>query len=439
MKRSVILFELNEVPRRVIEDFAASRPDGAFARVCRDGLLRETVAPDAVLSPWITWPTLHRGAADHGIRHFGQDLSAADAAHPPLWARAMQAGLRVGVFGSLHSWPPPADVSRYAFYVPDTFAPEAQSHPAALEAFQRFNLAMSRASARNVAGGVPAREALRFLRAAPGLGLRTRTLAGLAAQLAAERIAPWKRARRRTWQSVIAFDLFEKALRRSLPDFATFFTNHVASAQHRYWAAAFPGDYERVKQDAAWLNRYRGEVAFAMQHAENMMRRLMRYTAAKPERLLVVASSMGQSATVAKPIRTQLYLRDVEKFMAALGVQRWERRPAMDPDVSLYVENAEEFEQALKTLSIAGSPVQYERGEGGFFSLSFGHEDLPDDSRFAELGLVNESIEDAAATTAYHIPQGALLLWSAGPLPDVPDALSTTEVAPRILNWLSDA
>lgn len=421
----------------MIEAFAALHPRSAFAGALREGLLRETVAPDASLSPWITWPTLHRGSADHGIRHFGQDLTAADARHPPLWTRALQAGLRVGVFGSLHSWPPPANADSYAFYVPDAFAADARCHPARLEAFQHFNLAMSRASARNV-GGVPKREALRFLRAAPGLGLRMRTLAGLACQLGTERLAAWKRVRRRTWQSVIAFDLFEKALRRGTPDFATFFTNHVASAQHRYWAAAFPGDYERVEQDANWLSRYQGEIDFALRHADTMLRRLMRYTAADPRRLLVVASSMGQAATVAKPIRTQLYLRDVETFMAAMGVSAWERRPAMDPDVSLYVEDAETFEAALRGLSIAGKPVQYER-EGGFFSLSFGHEDLPDESRFAELGLVNERIEDAAATTAYHIPQGALLLWSTGKLPEVPETLSTTEVAPGILKWLQGA
>ena len=75
--------------------------------------------------------------------------------------------MRVGLFGSLHSYPLPEDVRDYAFYVPDVFAAGDECFPEGVEDFQSFNLAMSRRSALNVAQGVPWREALRFLASAP--------------------------------------------------------------------------------------------------------------------------------------------------------------------------------------------------------------------------------------------------------------------------------
>ena len=39
----------------------------------------------------------------------------------------------------------PADLGPYDFFVPDTFAPTARTHPDTLEPFQAFNLRMARA------------------------------------------------------------------------------------------------------------------------------------------------------------------------------------------------------------------------------------------------------------------------------------------------------
>ncbi len=451
MTSRIILFELNEVPHRVVADFAARRPASAFARMLREGASSVTRAPDnGHLSPWVTWPTLHRGVDNsvHGIGHFGQDRRSADAEWPPVWSLAMQGGARVGVFASLHTWPLPNDVDRYAFFVPDPFAAGAGCRPSRLESFQALNLAMSRASARNVSGGVPMRQAWRFLRSAPALGLRARTAARLAAQLAVERVKPFRRSRRRTWQSSIAFDVFFRRWREDKPDFCTFFTNHVASAQHRYWAAAYPGDYDASDYSDAWRARFGDEIDFAMRHADEMLHRLMRE--ARGDTLIVVAGSMGQAATSAKVVRTQLYLRDPAAFMTALGMppDSWQRTPAMDPDVSIQVQppHADRFASALLELRVAGEPVRHERKGDGFFSLTLGHANLEATSLtatlfgspvdLASLGLVNERIQDEEGTTAYHVREGILFLWSPDTRLKVAAEVSTLGIAPAILERL---
>ena len=87
--RNFILFELNEVPLRVVRHFAERHPGSAFARILQEGRHWTTVTPDqGHLSPWITWPTLHRGvsSADHKIAALGQDVASADRKFPPVWA-----------------------------------------------------------------------------------------------------------------------------------------------------------------------------------------------------------------------------------------------------------------------------------------------------------------------------------------------------------------
>ena len=39
--------------------------------------------------------------------------------------------------------------------------------------------------------------------------------------------------------------------------FSTFFTNHLASAMHRYWEASYPDDYKKNIQDPKWINKYK--------------------------------------------------------------------------------------------------------------------------------------------------------------------------------------
>jgi hypothetical protein len=116
-----VLFELNEVPIRVVQHFADRHPRSSFARILQFGGCWDTITPDTGhLSPWITWPTLHRGVSSgkHHIVALGQAVEEADAHFPPVWSILARAGRRVGVFGSLHSYPLPADLNHYDFYVP---------------------------------------------------------------------------------------------------------------------------------------------------------------------------------------------------------------------------------------------------------------------------------------------------------------------------------
>lgn len=452
---SVVVFELNEVPWKVVDWWVDARPRSAMAQLLEGSRQLTSVAPDeGHLSPWVTWPTVHRGVPNtvHGIGHFGQDTAHADEVAPPWWVDATEAGRRVGLFGLLHTAELPADVGRYAFYVPDTFAPTADTHPAELSSFQAFNLSMARASARNVSTSIDLDAARRFLLQAPKLGLRPATVARLVKQLVDERRRPESRVRRRSYQSVLAFDLFVHQLRTTRPDAGAFFTNHVASAMHRYWAATFPEDYpaETFGFDDRWIGTWSGELAEAFGHADRMIARLRRHCE-RTGSVLVVTSSMGQQAAQGTPVGRQLYLRDLDAFVADAGIDAdlVERRPAMDPHVNAQIRDEgalDALRARLGALRIGGRPIDWHEEADGFVSLEFGQADdaigaIEVDGMVrdpASLGLEIIEIEDEVASTGYHVPEGVLVVFD--PRRVVEDGarteVSTTEIAPFVLATL---
>ena len=370
--RKIILFELNEVAFRVIDLFCQQHPDSTLAKYLPKCSQYTTYAQDTKLSPWITWPTLHRGVTDvhHGIKHIGQNVSEVDTKFPPIWDTLTANGVKCGIFGSLHTYPLPNNTENYSFYVPDTFASGSECIPEEISVFQEFNLQMARSSPRNVSKSIPVKSALGVLAKIPQLGIRVKTMVDTAKQLVSERLEPWKGNRRRSYQSILAFDLFLKQLKEKQPDFATFFTNHVASAMHRYWAACFPDDYESLGFSDEWLDRYKNEIDWAMNKFDGFLAELVSFVEEHPEYTLWIATSMGQAANHGDPLKTQLYLTKVDKFMEFLGIPAdgWSRLPAMEPDVGIQVneEWVKHFADQVSQMTIEGQAVKYHQKRSWF-------------------------------------------------------------------------
>jgi hypothetical protein len=448
----IIFFELNEVPYKIIHHFCKLYPESNLAKVFSKSRKYETYAEDkGHLSPWITWPTVHRGVSNekHFISDFGQDLNDQEKQYPAIWNLLAKNGVKVGLFGSLHTYPVPENMEDFSFYVPDTFAAGSECFPKKLEAFQKFNLSMARESSRVVSSKSPAGEAIKFLTKLPDLGFRLRTAADIAAQLVDERVNKWKVVRRRTYQSVIGFEIFFKQLVTTRPDFATFFTNHVASSQHRYWAASFPEDYENMKLGREWIETYNGEIVFTMKKADEMIGRLVKFIDKNPEYSLWILSSMGQQAVEAREIYTDLFVTNGKKFMDNfdLGANNYELRPSMVPQFNVQVtaNKKNEFEEKLSTLRINGHSIPCRQKSDGFYSIDIGFPNLDESTIKIELmgqiiplshsGMENVKIQDRCGATAYHIPQGSLIIYSPASGLNGQDisSISTTEIAPSIL------
>ncbi|MEP1034885.1 hypothetical protein [Ekhidna sp.] len=420
--RKIIVLEVNELPYKVYDRYVDKNPNCLLAQIFNHSTQYITKSTDeGELHPWSTWPTFYRGIdnAKHKIKDIGEDLTERNKMYPPLWEILTQHNISAGIFASLHTYPLPSDLKNYKFLVPDPFALGSTTFPKKIEPFQAFNLAMTRRSGRSVDKSIDKRSALKLMFALPGLGLRISTILITLKQLVNEKFASWKASRRRTFQSVLAFDLFIKLLRNNKPQFVTFFSNHVASAMHRYWAATFPEDYTKNDLPKKWINRYKFEIDYCMDHLNRMLISMHKFLKKNPEYLLVVASSMGQEATKAEMVTHELFLDDFNKLQDAIGVEL-EPLTAMHPQYNFAVNgDADLMETRLRLLSLNGDKITYRRKDNIFFSIDLGY---PNVTRFEakfegrqvgleDLGMKIKAIDDQSGGTAYHIPEGSFFIY----------------------------
>ena len=447
----ILLLEINEVPWRLLDRYA-DRPEYPNLRAFLAGAHQfTTVAVDTGdLSPWVTWPTMHRGINNerHGIKNLGQDPSTFKGV--PVWEEIRRRGGSIGVFGSMQSWPP-KDPGPGGFFVPDTFAHDARCFPEHLSAVQAFNLAQVRRNPRVVDGSVPRlAEAMSAIGAMRRAGVRWSTLARVAAQVVAERFDATRSARRPVFQTILFWDIFRAQFDPANPPaFSTFFTNHVAGVMHRYWKDVFPEDFADAAPQPTERSR-EPLMRFALGELDALLADVLDWSRRNPDLVVVFAASMGQAAVHRETHEgVELVVEDLALLMKAAGVERedYQALLAMVPQVAVKIPDAARRARARETLEAAttleGSPLIAVQEIGESLSITvrdplraqmasglvtIGGRSLA----FADTGIRLQEIEPG---TAYHIPEGSFAVWA--PRLDAPRAPDRARVnADRVKAWL---
>jgi hypothetical protein len=427
--RPILLLEINEVPWRIIDRFWSDPEYPAVRRFFSGSLNLKNVAVDSgELSPWITWPTFHRGMAKegHGILHLGQDPGTFRGT--PIWQEYRDRGYPIGIFGSLQSWPP-TDPGAEGFYIPDTFAHDASCVPARLSPLQTFNLSQTASNGRVInRRSILSRETAEMIKSLPFLGLSLRTVLLALSQLAGEQFDRTKTSRRPIFQAILMWDVFRKLFDPAHPPaFTTFFTNHVASAMHRYWNNLFPEDFGNKYLGAP--RPYLGTMRFAMKIVDRILADAIAFCEINPDLLVVFATSMGQAAVNRdRHEGIQVVISDVAKLAARLGLSEasYRRLLAMVPQVAVAIPGVEErskFINAIESCRTA-SGVKLFRIEqvGELVSITIVNPRRYDieagsfriDSSvciWIDAGIAVHQVDPG---TAYHVPEGAMAVWGAG-------------------------
>jgi hypothetical protein len=459
--RKIVLFEMNEVPFRVIDYFVGKKPKSNLAEILSYSKQINTVCEDQVeLDPWISWPTLHRGVIDqqHQIFHLGQALEEPNQNFPPIWEIIASHGHKVGVFGSLHSSAIPSDLNNFSFYLPDFFDDKIFAFPDSLKSFQTFNLTMTRESARNVNTKIPVSEAIDFLLDYLKQGISLYTIRLILSQLFNERLKPYLKLRRRAIQPAISMDIFLSLMQKFKPDFATFYTNHVAAAMHRYWTAAFPDDVPDNLMSDEWCTKYQDEIFFSMNVLDNTLDHLKKFVD-RQGYLLIITSSLGQAAIKSEESSGLLTITDISKFMMSMGLEphQWTLKHTMVPTISVNVDEniADLFETNLKNLSadshrmVGGhkevAPLSYDRQGGTSFHIlvlfdsnyppsliKYGEEEI----KMSDLGVGLLPHQDNVSCAGRHTPFGSLIVYDPLQKCTLTErfTISTLDLAPAILN-----
>lgn len=452
--KKIIFYELNEVPKKVLREFAKLNPNSAITEILKNGAFYETKNSDVGhLSPWITWPTLHKGVNNeqHRISDLNQNVTEINQEFPNYFDLIAQNGYKVGVFGSLHTCPIPKNINDYAFYIPDTFANSADTFPTQYRSFQSLNLNMVSTNGRNVNRKIPIKDALAFLSKSPLLGITPTTVKKIFSQIAGEIINKDKVVRRRTTQSQLSFDLFYKLISDKKPYLSTFFTNHVASSMHRYWPATFPNDYTDFSMPEDWQNRFKHEIWYTLGETDYQLSKLLRFVSKNDDFMLLVGSSMGQAAVEESyRIYNQLYLKNPEKLMSRIGInqQQWKKHLSMEPCYIFSFSSSEAtdtFLTFISSLSIKNEMIEYDNLGENRVSVMFGQTNFDNEKdtiyingasvKAEELGLGIVPIQDETGSYAYHIPEGILLVYGGGSTNSAnkPESIPSTSIAPSIL------
>lgn len=429
MARQLLIYELNEVPWLLIDRYLSVRPRAFLGEVLRRARTSTTVASDPLpLEPWRSWPSFHTGLTSEGHRSvdLGQDPSTFGGT--PIWEAAAEAGRTVGLFGALQSWP--ARPRRgLVFHVPDTFAPTPECVPAKLDAYQAINLELTRQNLFSTDRRMP----LRTLATAPFVlaraGVRAESLARLARHVLRELRDPGYRAGRSIQQAVPHFDVFRRLVDEHRPELSIFFTNHVAGMMHRYWADAMTrfgeaAPYTIQDLDAQWVFR-------ALDLFDRHLRVLDRWARAG-DRVVAVASSMGQAPIPYRHVERTWVLDDAHKLGAQLGLPPFAPRLAMYPGYSLEFADAATAGIAaprLDALRLGDAPLfRNRRVAGRTVHVDVACPALGADVEQPLTYAGRPASPDAfgltlrrrlgGGNTAHHVPEGSFWLFGRGVSPD---------------------
>jgi hypothetical protein len=448
-RRRVLLVEVNEVTWNLIDPLIEEGKLPNFALLKREGAWGAPISVDLPpqLDPWITWTTVYTGRpqSEHNVFFLQQPPESIRAKR--IWELCAEAGLSVGVYGSLCSWPP-QEVK--GFYVPDTFAPDPATYPESLQPIQKLNLTYTR-SVR-----LPSDEDGALFKAKLGakllkLGLSASTVTRVARQLARERRHPALRWQRVALQPIINFDFFSRLYRRYKPDFSSFHTNHVAHYMHTYWKAMRPEIFPQAAT-AEETRNYGGAIEYGYRTADELLGRMM--SLLDENTVMVVASSMGQ-----KPFITSLkkgkrvgQLRSLERLVDILGAEgRVRALSTMSDQFNLYADTQSTRDFVLDNLKAVyidspERPMFYVDTVDNSLTVTLRHYDeTSEDSRcvFPHRETDNSfRFEDLVYGTGMvksgcHDPVGMMMLYGAGIRSGIKIGDCTNlDIAPTLLTML---
>ena len=306
----LILYELNEVPIKLLKLYSQKKPNSHFAYLIRNKNLIKTNTDDiGELHPWSTWPTIHRGVNNnvHNIYFINQDLSCAKD-YPPIWEKLTSIDISIGIFGSLQSYPPFINKNT-KFYLPDTFAPSPDAFPKELENFQKFNLNMSKKN-KAITRNIDLKNIKEFLNLIYYRQIKLNSISKVMMHIIKEKININYQKRRSLMQPIMTFDIYMEYLQKYKPSFSTYFTNHVAGMMHRYWEDLFPIDDSKTDNKTTKFNKE--SILKAMDIADKQLGKML-YFSKKNNYDLLVLSSMGQDYIDWGEYVPELFL--VKKFL----------------------------------------------------------------------------------------------------------------------------
>ncbi len=350
MKDSVILVEFNELCPPLLSKWMAQGILPNFKKFHDNAEVFTTgpcVPEQHYLEPWIQWYSVHTGLGydQHNVFHLA-DGPLAD--FPDIWSILSDAGISVGNCGSMNArgFEIPG-----SYFLPDPWCTTERAYPEDLRAFHDF-VSYSVREYSNTDAQLGSAIYANFLKFMLRHGLGVSTVAAIAKQLTAERIADrrlsWKRV---AIQDQLQFDVFAHYQKTLKPRFATYFSNSTAHLQHAYWRNMEPESFEVSPPEGDQLI-YGDAILFGYRKMDTLLGRFM-HLASEGTTVIFATGLSQQPFLKSEGIGGQKFYRpkNMEATLDSWDIAYVEVQSTMTHQFQIRCANAEDTGEARRILA----------------------------------------------------------------------------------------
>ncbi len=247
-KAKVLLYELDSGSWNILEPLLSKGKLPNINRLMNEGVYGILQSESPPISPRV-WTTIFTGkhSKKHGVEFFASTSSM--VRQKRLWDILNGKGLKVGVFGSLVTWPPyPVN----GFMIPSIFSLDSETYPEEYRVFQEVALSErkklhkeeKRGAVKRMGTLVDRRKRLK------SIGVTSETLNEAFRYLVGEKTLGFN-PRDRYWRKAslhlrMSVDVFIYLYKKFSPEFTTFHNHLCDAVSHRYWDCYEPQHFQDV-------------------------------------------------------------------------------------------------------------------------------------------------------------------------------------------------
>lgn len=365
----LIIFEVNEVSKKVLQSYTSFRPHSYLGKKLSSGSYFETRAKDLdedLLYPSQAWASLNTGKpfSEHKIKWFSDPKRFEDF----FWHQAMRSGLKVALIGTPHTSPAKAIEGKENFklLIPDFFAEDEYAFPSHFIPLQAFNLRASMNGRRATdLKQILLDVLLSFLKQPNPSAWGLEIGSVIQIMLILQRVISGKKEALRLAQFPLFASIFSQEALSDNVDLAVLFTNHVASAMHRYLHAVPNLNEQGSPYSTSWQNKYEKEVFYSLDLLDYWISKVAN-TLSSSDTAIVITSAIGQKLNtrltpeIIKNYKRDYRLENPEKFLSKLGISPYgmELVGAMLPQYSFKCRSEKDAKDARqKIMRFCCAPV----------------------------------------------------------------------------------
>jgi predicted AlkP superfamily phosphohydrolase/phosphomutase len=380
----IFIFEFDSGSWNVLDHLLSEGKLPTIKRMMNEGAYGILQSDTLPISPRV-WTTIFTGkhSQKHRVEFFASTSSCVK--HKRLWDIFSAKGLKVGIFGSLVTWPP---YKVNGFMIPSIFSLGPETYPEDYKVLQEIAV-----SERKTVHKKEKRRVKEYLGTClkrrsqlKSIGVISETFRAILKYLIGEKVLRFN-PKEQYWRKAflhlrITVDVFIHLYRRFQPDFVTFHNHLCDAVSHRYWDCYEPQHFNNISSKD--IKKYGGVIPHSYYLTDKMLARILSHL--DPLTTIFIISDHGAKAhsDIVTP-----YNLNFDNFLCILKIQDRVIPARFGIKGIIYFTDNELRENILDTvksisLTETGEKIFNVESQEQYIALSPGpglrRKDMPDDT-----------------------------------------------------------